>query len=241
MDEKSKTQKLKDFIVADFGKLEIQSREGSNSLAFPEFELFPFDYLEYAETEMVGIEENDNKKINCVAHLKRAIECELDSFLYAMGLSKFIKPDNFPTKMEWIGEMGIFAPRSLRRLNAIRNEMEHDYSVSKAQDIELYFDLASAFIHTLEGFLLLVDNDQTIAWQKAESKKNFDEIVFVVSYDYKKAILTFEIGPEKQTEILSFEPSNKSEFLFAFRAYLLLCRNASYLIDDSYVIKRIEN
>jgi hypothetical protein len=239
MEEKSKVQKLQNFITANLERIQICGRNGSDRLNFPDFELFPFDYLEYAEAEMVGIEENDNKKINCISHLKRAIECELDSFLYAMGLSTFVKPVNFPTKMEWMGGMGIFTPRSLRRLNSIRNEMEHDYSIPKIQDIELYFDLTSTFVHTLEGFLVLIDNNQILFW--AEGRKNFDETVFSVSYDYKKAILNYELGPEKQSEILSFEPSNKDEFLFAFRTYLLLCRNASDLVDNAFVIKKIQN
>jgi len=239
MEVQTKKQQLRDYIIANIEKLEMQGRNGMDRLSFPDFELFPFDYLEYAEAEMAGIETNDNKKINCIAHLKRAIECELDSFLYAMSLSKFIKPDNFPTKMEWLGAMGIFTPRSLQRLNTIRNRIEHDYTIPNIQDIELYFDLASTFIHTLEGFLLLIDNNQVLFW--ADSEKNFEETVFSVSYDYKKALLEYRIGHEKQPEILKFEPSNKDEFLFAFRSYLLLCRSASDLVDEAYVIKKIQN
>ncbi|HRJ75556.1 MAG TPA: hypothetical protein PLX90_06130, partial [Anaerolineales bacterium] len=149
MENLPKSQQLKKFLINNLEKCAIQGRDGGERLEFPDFELFPFDYLEYAEAELANLEESDNKKINCVSHIKRAIECELDSFLYALGLSKFIKPDNFPVKTEWIEGMGIFTPRSLRKLNTIRNEVEHEYSIPKIQNIELYFELASAFIHTL--------------------------------------------------------------------------------------------
>lgn len=239
MDGKSKVQRIQDFIVDSLPRMEVCSTEGTNRLEFPDFELFPFDYLEYAEAEIVESDGNDNKRINCISHLKRAIECELDSFMYAMGLNNFIRPGNFPTKMEWLGKMGIFSPRSLRRLNMIRNEMEHSYSIPKVQDLELYFDLASTFVHTLEGFLLLIDRNQVVCWTES-GKFSLNNIVFSVSYEYKNAILTYDLGKDKNPEVVSFEPSSKDDFLFAFHNYLLLCRNASDLVDDGFVIKKIQ-
>lgn len=71
----SDSQRLKNFIIENFGIIEIQSKEVTNRLEFPDFELLPFDYLEYAEKELADIKENNAKKINCISHIKRAIEC----------------------------------------------------------------------------------------------------------------------------------------------------------------------
>ncbi len=233
MEKLSNSKKLQNFLIENLEKCDIQGRDGSDRLKFPDFELFPFNYLEYAEAELDNLEGNDNQKINCVSHIKRAIECELDSFLYALGLSKFIKPDNFPTKIEWIEGMGIFTPHSLRKLNAIRNEMEHEYSIPKIENIEIYFELASAFIHTLEGYLIIANDNQGVWWQIEEESKIF---AFDMNYETKKAVLTFKIG---ENSSLVFEPSNKNEFLFGMQSYFLLSRFASDLIADSYVIRKI--
>lgn len=234
-----KSQQLQRFIAEHFEKMTMDGGSGGGGINFPDFELTPFDYLEYAEAEMVDIKTSNAKKINCVAHLKRAVECEMDSFLHAMGLGKAIKPDNFPTKMEWLNGMGVISPRSLQKLNTIRNKMEHEYAVPKVGDIELYFELVNAFVHALEGYLVLANHNLEIFWKASDGVK--PETSFSVEYELDKPVIAFRLEHDNQSETLDFDTSNKDDFLFAFRVYLLLCRAASGLINDAFVVDGVSS
>ena len=82
---------LKKFVVKCSSELFYY--EGSESPpALPKFELYPRDYLLFAEQELdncqIGTEESTRERhlINCVSTLKRAIDCELDIFLEAFCL-----------------------------------------------------------------------------------------------------------------------------------------------------------
>ena len=114
------------------------------------FDLSPRDYLAFAEEEL-----NKNTSvslINCVAHLKRALDCQLDSFFHVFNLFNLFKKRNLKIekKLQFIGAIGYLNSRSLIRLNSIRNKMEHHYAIPEIEDIEVYFDLITALVQLLE-------------------------------------------------------------------------------------------
>lgn len=231
--QKSKT--LYDFAIRCFEHMNIEGASGEG-IDFPEFDLMPFDYLEYAEAEIEG--KSDASRINCVSHLKRAVECEMDTFLYAFGLNKAIKPNNFPTKMEWIGKMGIMNSRSLKKLNLIRNKVEHEYSVPEIADLETYFELANAFVHVLEGYLLLMTYNREVSWKTAPGSAVNTSLE--IHYLSAKALIVFKWAENENLQTLEFAPDSKDDFLFAIQAYLLFCREASGLINSAFVIDRLK-
>lgn len=217
--------------------------EGSRvHLQFPTFELMPFDYLEYAEREL----ENRSKvsRINCVSHLKRAMECELDTFLHVLNLSSKVRPSNFPTKLDWVGSMGVFNSRSLRKLNIIRNKVEHEYSIPDIDDLEIYFELVNAFIHTLEGYAFILAAHAEMEWFPKEeqlypSLKPETFRKFIIKYSFQEPLISYRIYVGDNEQELVFQPDKKDDFLFAVRAFFLLCR-ATALVSDDYVVKELE-
>ncbi|MEX2410787.1 MAG: hypothetical protein WD607_05340, partial [Candidatus Paceibacterota bacterium] len=68
----SKIQPILDFILKHFPKCAYHGG-GSTRIALPEFELMPYDYIEYAKNELD--KKTDESLINCIGHLKRAIDC----------------------------------------------------------------------------------------------------------------------------------------------------------------------
>lgn len=114
------------------------------------FEIAPREYLRFAEDEL---DKNTSVSlINCVAHLKRALDCQLDTYLHAFNLRELFKKRSLKIekKLEFTGAIGYLNSRSLVRLNTIRNKMEHHYAIPDIQDIEVYFDLVTAMVHILE-------------------------------------------------------------------------------------------
>src|SRR5690554_6217384 len=124
--------------------------------SFPEFDLYARDYLEFAENQirLNTIE----SRINCISNLKRAVDCQIDTFLFTLSLNRVIKKKNlsFKNKLEFIDAIGVCNSNSLIKLNTIRNRIEHEYKVLEVRELDLYFDLVSTFISNLESAITIL-------------------------------------------------------------------------------------
>ncbi|OCH12421.1 hypothetical protein [Aliivibrio fischeri] len=142
-------EEFKNFLKENIHNFEPSGKENPFSINTV-FEVTPREYLRFAEDEL-----NRNTPvslINCVSHLKRALDCQLDTFFEVYNLRDLFKKRNvkIEKKLQFIGAIGFFNSRSLIRLNNIRNKMEHHYSIPDIQDIEVYFDLITAIVQLLE-------------------------------------------------------------------------------------------
>lgn len=150
-----KIESLKNFIIQNIDIMEPSGGFGAH-LSYPEFDLTPRDFLEYAKIELQHSVSNPGSPIhiiNCVSHLKRAIDCQLDVFLSQVSLYNLIKEQNlkFEKKLNFLKDAGIIEANSIARLNQIRNKLEHEYKIPDIVEIEVYYDLACAFITVLEA------------------------------------------------------------------------------------------
>lgn len=148
---RSNSDKLKTFLNDNIDCLRYDGGSGEGDhLNLPQFELYARDYLEFAEQELSN--SSTCGLLSCVSNIKRAMDCQLDTFFSVFNLYKSFKDKNlkFEKKLEFLREAGLFNSRSLARLNTIRNKMEHEYEVPKVQDIEVYYDLVGAFVAVLE-------------------------------------------------------------------------------------------
>jgi hypothetical protein len=146
-----KAKELKELLKNNI--YDITAEGGSGEIVrLPKFELHPRDFLLYAEDELNDL--NSNKSIiNCVSNLKRAIDCQLDFFLYALNLQKYFRDKRLGVdkKLGFIEKCGLFSKTSLSRINNIRNKLEHQYKLPKLEDIRVYYDLIHALITVLEN------------------------------------------------------------------------------------------
>ncbi len=193
----------------------------------PDFELYAIDYLDFAEKRLNNIDkykDDVDELINCIAHLKRAVDCQLDTFFYSVGLYKTIRERNlkFERKLDFLSGIGVFSSRSLARLNTLRNKMEHHYEVPKIDDIELYFDLVSAFVSVVQGlifslgfyrdieFTINIDEDDQGSF---ESNYDDEKLEISMTWNLKKS-------DEKKTMIAKFD--DLDEFIYFFKVHILL-------------------
>jgi hypothetical protein len=139
--------------------MELEQSSGSGGVVeYPGFQISPRDYLRFAEAELGH--QDVERRINCVAHLKRAIDCEMDTFLYTFNLLTLTRERGlgFETKLNFLRDVALFSSRSLARFNNIRNRVEHEYRVPEIDDLEVFFDLAQAFVAVLESAILIFVN-----------------------------------------------------------------------------------
>jgi hypothetical protein len=108
----SKTELLRQFVLDNLEYLELTDDEGGYPVLH-EFELYARDWLNYAAEELKG--QDDRSLINCVGHLKRAMECQLDVFLHAFGLKELFQRRGLGVqrKLEFLEAAGVFAARTL--------------------------------------------------------------------------------------------------------------------------------
>ncbi|MCC5468356.1 hypothetical protein [Pelosinus baikalensis] len=138
---------LKIFLDKYFFELQ---HEGGGICELPVFDLYARDYLRFAEE---SLNKNSNYGlISCISNLKRAMDCQIDTFFYTINLYNSFQKRNlkFEKKLGLIEAIGLFGTRSLTKLNQIRNKMEHKYEVPKIQEIELYFELVEALVRSME-------------------------------------------------------------------------------------------
>lgn len=103
--------------------------------------ILPKNYLLYAQDDLEST--LPHKHINALSNAKRAIDCQLDNICDAFGLRK---QRNFPQKMELIGEIGLVAPRIVRKVIRVRNLLEHEYYDPDDSETEDAVDVATLFL-----------------------------------------------------------------------------------------------
>lgn len=239
----TKSEILEKFLLEYLEDFEPSGGSGGNH-NMPNFELNALDYLEFAEKRLNNIEiykDDVDELINCVAHLKRAVDCQLDTFFHSIGLYKIIQERNlkFEKKLEFLKGIGVFSSRSLNRLNTLRNKMEHHYEIPKISDIELYYDLVSAFISVIQGVIFLlgsyrevdieINNESNEYWY---FKSKYDDEKLEINVKWR----TSENGEENKL-VVKFE--ELSDFTYFFKVHILLVQLDTFATWE-HIINKIK-
>lgn len=114
------------------------------------FDVNPEDFLEQAELDY---ESGGNAALlNSITNAKRAIRSQIDEALYYLGFDA--KKMKIQRKIELLREIGIIAPRILRKVDDSRNLLEHEYITPKIQEVEEALDLANLFVEAMSRGIL---------------------------------------------------------------------------------------
>ncbi|MBW4545378.1 MAG: hypothetical protein KME25_13160 [Symplocastrum torsivum CPER-KK1] len=217
-----KVEKLRAIILEN-----LEDFQGNSLVApfneVPDFDLYSHDYLEFAEQELN--KGTSVSLVNCITHLKRSIECQMDTFFYTFNLAKLFSRRNlkFDKKADFLKEAGVLISRSLSRFNTIRNKIEHEYRVPKIDDIEVYFDLVSALVLLVERATFQYTGVDFFAYDENNDKK----ITFKMTYRREAPSIeaTWRIvidGEEKEEKLEVYAEREIQEFAHFFRILTIL-------------------
>lgn len=231
------------FILENFDKCHYDGG-GGGMVSLPDFELMPIDYIEFAGNE---IDKNTPESlVNCVGHLKRAIDCQLDRFLHAINLYNLFDKNNlkFDTKFAAIELTGVFHSKSLQLLNTIRNKMEHEYAIPNVKDLQAYYELCNAFILVIESFItMLTIYGYGFEWyDDFESGKIQDATGLYIAFDQERPAITYGLSKKGNEKVIKFVPTNKEstvEYLKALNIFFILCRNDT-ILSDRHALKLLK-
>ena len=179
-----KDKLLKQFIK-DLIKMGQPDTIGDRMYYKTNFEIKPKDFLKLVEDNINS--NSKNKVVNAVSNLKQAIDCSLDGFFESIGILKKIRRKNLniEKKLNFIGEIAEFTPRSIVQLNTIRNKLEHQYKMPQIKEINVYYDLVFALVLLIENLCFMpieinfTDEDSEFNTKYEKTKGN---IVFVRNF-----------------------------------------------------------
>lgn len=224
--------------------MSLESEGGSGEdPVFPSYDLFPSDYLEFADQEIKSYKETSDIKylINSILHLRRALDCQIDIFLFVFRLTKITEKRNLgmTSKLTFLKEARIVNSRVLDRFNRLRNIIEHDYKIPEISDIEVYFDLITSFISNIElAIFSITSHCEVILAENASIRYEYKQS-FVMSYNFNEPAIEYEINKEDGTIIKNkIIPEQINLYAKFFKILYLLIRKHS-MISEKSILKEL--
>jgi hypothetical protein len=102
---------------------------GSYSLTRVELQknVSPRIYLEFALADLAE-KSTARTRVNALSNAKRALHFQVDLITQAFGIERLpqSKRNNFNQKIDFLRNLGVTGPEILRKLNKVRNAVEHD-------------------------------------------------------------------------------------------------------------------
>lgn len=218
----------------------IVASYSSHAVRPPEFEIRPREFLAWAEDELG--KPDLVSRVNCVNHLKRALECQVDAYLHTWNLLEYARnkkksPRGLPGKLEILASLGLLNARSVHRLNQMRNRMEHEYARPDVNDLDVFYDLVAAIIGILERAMVAVDN------MEVSMPTECNSVYMEVNYSMDGPRIVFELERNRhQASRVVCEMAladNPELFFLCFRILGLLADSISYLVDEDEVVAQL--
>ncbi|WP_395549410.1 MULTISPECIES: hypothetical protein [unclassified Lacrimispora] len=160
-------------------------------MIIPTYEITPTEFLDIAET---GLNSNTlSDKVNTVSNLKRAIDCQIDIFLESINLKKIFHKNNlkFEQKTKFLSDIGILSPKSINKLNSIRNKLEHEYKVPTIGDLQVYYELVWYVTEIIDARLLSILTNGEIRYTLYHDNK---EYYISIVFDIENCKFAFEMN-----------------------------------------------
>lgn len=106
----------------------------------------PKTYLQFA---IADLEEPATERswVNSLSNAKRALHFQIEIISRALGFE--LAHGNrapFPERLEFCTNCGVVGPRILRKLNRLRNAIEHDYYIPAKDEAEDFVDVVQLFL-----------------------------------------------------------------------------------------------
>ncbi|MGG7605007.1 hypothetical protein [Massilia sp. BKSP1R2A-1] len=207
------------------------------------FELGPRDFLDFAEADLnAGI--STHTLVNATSNLKRAVDCQLDHFLHVLNLDQFYRRKRLGVdrKLGLLKKSGIFRSRSIEKLNALRNRLEHHYEAPVLEDVEVYFDLVAAFVSVVEAAIPLAGTSSEVSFTlmnggRIDGKFSRDEprMLLLLEHSESSYSRTFEANMSYSKDA----SSDLDRFAYLLRVHMLLRKWYDGCLTDRQFLKAI--
>jgi hypothetical protein len=123
----------------DWGNMQVDWDAGT-SLDF-EMGTDPEEFLWFAQRDL----EQGGKHglVNALSNAKRAIDCQVEKTQRCLGIPK---KRRFSDRLSILQDLGIVAPRIVKKVIEKRNYLEHEYKCPEQDEVEDAVDIATLFL-----------------------------------------------------------------------------------------------
>ncbi|WP_157510845.1 hypothetical protein [Frateuria sp. Soil773] len=118
---------------------------GSQPVRYPVANLWPATYLHYAQLDF-NQADGQRSWVNAVSNAKRALHYQVEALAVAFGSRRIGLRDSFPKKLDFLGSCGVISPTIIRRINRLRNRIEHDYHLPTEDEALEYLEIVELYL-----------------------------------------------------------------------------------------------
>jgi len=116
------------------------------------------DYLRFAQNDLSDGKSPRNL-VNALGNAKRALHLRMEDLCNAFGFPATNRENKFPSLLEYARDCGFASPRILRKINTLRNSVEHEYVVPDAGEVDNFVDVVELFIAATDRWLTRQPSD----------------------------------------------------------------------------------
>lgn len=205
----------------------------------PKFDLTPRDFIAFSEKDLEEEAHDPYKLVNATSNLKRAVDCQLDSILSFLNIDELYRQKRLGVdrKLGFMKIAGIFNARSLEKLNKYRNRLEHHYELPNVEDVDVYFDVVSAFVSIGEN---IVSNLMAMGGHVGHVCEVGTNIRVHSEIDF--AIPSISLNVEDKNFMISLDKASKptvddiENFAFLLRNHILLIHLYNGAINNDRLV-----
>lgn len=142
-------------------------------------DITPRVYLDYA-FEDLSLRKEPRALINSISNAKRALHLQSETISDAFGIRKLYPKGmiSFPKRIEFLRSCGIVGERVLRKLNGIRNSVEHEYYVPSEQEADSFIDTVELFIAATDPLIMCFPSEAEVGYSDhTEGCPEIDHVV----------------------------------------------------------------
>lgn len=215
-----KTSKIIELLNLETTKFAL----AKNGILYTPFDITPQDFIKYAEVDLQS--NYEHSIVNALSNSKRALDCQLDSLLYFLGYYNISQKSfwSFPRKLDLINELGIIAPRVLRKINKQRNLLEHQFVRPERETVEDFLDIAMLFIASTDRYTLKCI-DQLHLQNKELDKR------FVIEILYKESII--EISEMTNKDSAPLEREKRKDKAIQVHSYSVNNEDYKFVLQEN--------
>lgn len=191
----------------------VVDHDGGVALSFS-MEIPPREFLSLAED---AFERGEVGFVDAISNAQRAVRAQIKYVLGALGFET--KKLKIGAQMKLLSELGIIAPRILRKVSEPRNLLEHQYKRPSQIETEDAIDLAGLFIEATNHVVGMFESGFLV--QKATRRK-YENVILVRFTKGKTYSLRLLEGPASVIEIEM--DANASLFIPIHRVAVALSR-----------------
>lgn len=201
-------------LPSNYKDFDLHFSTSSDKIVYP-VETTPKRYLEFAieDLEHGTLPKTSRILVNALSNAKRALHLQVETIAKAFGFKNDKKGfPNFHVYLAFCQRCGIVTPRILKKLNSVRNAVEHEYYLPGESETEDFIDVVELFLSATDRFIYQFPT--SMEWLPGTTDDIVDFEISSVELEPNTGSLLLITSPTKPDESLELDPSYEEFFIW---------------------------